>query len=49
MQPGQCKIVIELDMVAHLDDFIQDGLVKLWLIMEIKRCVVVFLACDELL
>lgn len=41
--------MIEFDVVAHLDDFIEDGFVELGVVVEIEGGVVVLFAGEELL
>lgn len=49
MQPGQGVVVVEFDVVAHLDDLIEDCLVELGAVLEVECPVVVLFAFNQLL
>ena len=44
MQAGQGEVVIELNVVTHLDNFIEDSLIELGVILEVESCLMVSLA-----
>lgn len=49
MKARQSKVMIQLDVVSHLDDFVQHCFVKERIVLKVKGLVVVLLANDELL
>lgn len=49
VETWQCKVVIELDIVSHLDDFVKHCLIKLWIVIEIERPIVILFTFQELL